>query len=163
MNLLFITKYLSGDLVSLIRELYIVLIPFFAVLLAMILDLFFGIQKAKSLGEARTSYGLRRSVRKFIEYYSMLILAFVIDVLASIIDNYNLPYITFAAAAYLVFTEILSIREKASEKERRRQNKDIGTLLTLIENRGDIANAITDIVKKRLEEEKEKAEIDSIE
>lgn len=168
MNLLFITKYLSGDMIALMREIKIALIPFFLVLIAMSLDLIFGIQKAISIGEARTSYGLRRTGKKFIEYYSMMILAFTVDVLASIIDSYNLPYITFAIGAYLVITEGLSIREKASEKERRKQNKDIGVLLSILENRGDILKTITDIAKKEidksnelLEKEKEDKENDT--
>ncbi len=155
MNLLFITKYLAGDIGSLIKEIKIALIPFFIVLIAMILDLIFGIQKAISLGEARTSYGLRRTGKKFIEYYSMMILAFTVDVLASIVDSYNLPYITFAIGAYLVITEGLSIREKASEKERRKQNKDISMLLSILENRGDIFKTITDIAKKEIDKSNE--------
>lgn len=161
MTILFITKYLNDDLPALVRELYIVLIPLFAVFVAMIIDLIFGLYKAKESGEVRTSYGLRRTVRKFIEYYSMLILAFVIDVLASIIDNYNLPYITFIAAAYLVFTEILSIREKASDKERRRQNRDLQILIGLVENKGDLLKSITSFVKKQLEEEKSNDKLNS--
>ncbi len=142
-------------MISLVKEIKIALIPFFLVLIAMIIDLIFGIQKAISLGEVRTSYGLRRSGKKFIEYYSILILALTVDILASIVDSYNLPYITFTVGVYLVITEGISIREKASEKERRKQNKDIGMLLTIFENRGDILKTITDIAKRELEKEKE--------
>ena len=51
------------------------------VMVAMIVDLVSGLIKAKQRGEIRTSYGLRRTVNKFIVYEGGVLIAIMIDVM----------------------------------------------------------------------------------
>ena len=54
------------------------------VILAMIIDFYFGISKAKQIGEARGSEGYKRSIAKFNLYFGMLVFAFIFDALVPI-------------------------------------------------------------------------------
>lgn len=156
MEFLFITKYLSGDIAGIVKELHVVLIAVVAVFIAMSIDLFFGIRKAKLNGIARSSYGFRRSVIKFIEYYAAFIIAFMLDVISSISESVNLPYITFIVAAFLIFIEAKSIRENILDQDRMKdQNKDIRMLVSLFKNRGDMLKSILEVLEKQLTKEKE--------
>lgn len=151
-TLLFITKYLAGDFDAIQKEVYILAVPYVVVFIAMGLDLIAGILKAKKLGEARTSIGLRRTVSKFKDYFGMLLIASLIDVLLSVVDVYSLPYVTFACGLYLTFIEGLSIREKGEDKIRRQNNKDLKALIAVLENRGDLVKAFVEMVKNEISE-----------
>lgn len=148
--LLFITKYLDGDFEAIQKEVYILAVPYAVVFIAMVLDLIAGILKARKLGEATTSEGLKRTVAKFKDYYGMLLVATLIDILLSVVEPYNLPYATFASGIYLTTIEGLSIREKGEDKIRRQGNKDLKVLVSLLENRGDLVKAFVDIVKSEI-------------
>lgn len=151
-TLLFITKYLAGDFDAIQKEVYILAVPYAVVFIAMVLDLIAGLFKAVKLGEARTSEGLKRSVTKFKDYYGMLLVATLIDILLSVIEPYNVPYATFASGIYLTFIEGLSIREKGEDKIRRQSNKDLKALVAVLENRGDLVKAFIEIVKNEIAE-----------
>lgn len=155
-KLLFITKYLTGELEALQKEVYILAVPYAIVFIAMTLDLVAGIMKARKLGEARTSEGLKRSVSKFRDYYGMLLVATLMDILISVVEVYNLPYITFACGIYLTFIEGLSIREKGEDKTRRQNHKDLKALITILENRGDLVKGLIEVVKEEINQESNK-------
>lgn len=156
MNLLFITKYLAGDIPGIFKELNIVAVACIMVFVAMAIDLCFGIRNARIRGVARTSYGFRRTITKFLQYYSTLLMAFTLDVIASISDHINLPYITFLMAAYLIFIEARSVRENVFDKDGiKQQNKDFQLLAKLLANKGDVVKSLIDAVQK-LEEKEDK-------
>lgn len=157
-TLLFITKYNSGDFEALRKETLILAIPYVTVFVAIAIDLIAGVMKAKAAGEVRTSFGLRRTVSKFKDYYSLLLVSSMIDVLLSLLDTYNQPFVTFAAGLYLVVIELISIREKWDEKVRRRNNKDIHAVLSVLENRGDLLKAFTEILKRETDEKQTEAQ-----
>lgn len=157
---LFITKYIGGEFEALQKEVYILAVPYAVVFIAMVLDLISGILKAKKLGEASTSLGLRRTVNKFKDYYGMLLVASLIDILLSVVEVYSLPYVTFACGIYLTFIEGLSIREKGEDKGHRQNNKDLKAFVTLLENRGDLVKAFTEIVKREIEGHENKGKTD---
>lgn len=160
MELLFITKYLDGNIEGIIKELYIVLLAFIIVSAAIAIDLFYGIRRAKRLGVARTSYGFRRTVTKCLQYYSVMLFAFMLDVLASIVDQINMPYFSFIMAAFLVYIEFKSVRENISDKEGiKQQNKDLRDLLNLLVNRGDGLKALADQLDEKIKKD-EKDESD---
>lgn len=153
MKLLFLTKYLDGNNDAIIQELHIVLLAFVLVFVAMFIDLIFGVRAAKLRGEARTSYGFRRTTLKFLEYYAIMMLTFIIDVIASISEHSNLPYVTFLAALILVGIEAFSVYENFQNKKLKSVGKeDLKTLLTLIQNRDDILNSVIEAAQKKLEE-----------
>lgn len=159
---LFITKYLEGNMLELQREIHILAVPYGTVFLAIVLDLVAGLVKASRLGEMRTSVGLRRTVSKFRDYYSMLLIATLIDILLSVMDVYELPYITFACGIYLTFIEGMSIREKGDDKMRRKNNQDLKAIITVLENRGDLMKSFVEIVKEEVKELEEIAEAEPL-
>lgn len=145
MNLLFINSFLAKDYGTLESKLILVLIMWFIVLLAIIIDLVAGVRKAMQLDEARTSQGFKRTVTKLMQYYGLLSFALMFDILASIVEP--LPYITALASIFLVFIEAKSVYEKAEEKERRKLSRELDTLVILMENKDNIIKAASEIIK----------------
>lgn len=144
--LLIIQHLLEGDIKSLKFELAIVAIMWGLATSAMAIDLVFGWSKAKKRGEARTSYGLRRTVTKAVLYYALLFFAFMFDCIGMFF--YALPYMTMIGTAFILFIEGKSIIEKAHDKDKRRLNRSLDELATLLENRGDLIKGIIEIVKR---------------
>lgn len=155
--MLFIQSLLSGDYQAFEFKLAIVAIMWFMVTVAMALDLISGYRKAKERGEARTSYGLRRTVTKAVLYYALMLFAFMFDCIGTFF--YPLSYVTFIAAAFLIFIEAKSIFEKAHDKDKRKLNKSLEELSILLDNREDLIKGVAEIVKSQIKvEEKEKEE-----
>lgn len=125
------------------------------VFLAMVLDLVSGIMKAKQRGEARTSYGLSRSISKFVMYEGGVLIGAGIDILMHIssllpalgLGNLaNVPVITCVIGIFLLVTEFLSMREKADEKMRRNFNNTAELLQTLFSK-----EELKELIKNKLE------------
>lgn len=159
--LLFIDSLFKGDYVTLKIKIAIVGIMWLFVLVAIIIDLISGYSKAKQRGEARTSYGLKRTVSKFTLYYSCLLLAFMIDaILMYVISSFNfiipaIPYITMVGSIYLIYVEARSVMEKAEDKEKVRLTKNLSELITFLENKDDVIKAISETLKKAQENGKD--------
>ena len=111
------------------------------VMLAMLIDLVSGLYKAKLRGELRTSYGLSRSVSKFILYGGSVMIALMVDimvhysrlfVLMKLLPIVGVPVITCLVSVFLCVIEFLSIREKAEDKVRKRMDKTLGAIIELI-------------------------------
>ena len=127
-----------------------VCIAAFIVFVAMTVDLASGLYKAKIRGEVHSSWGLKRSVQKFILYEGAIMIAGGIDVLvltcrvtALIGCNVlnGIALFTGLIAILLCIVEIWSLREKADEKTR----KDIhraGELIGGLLDRQQICEAI---------------------
>ena len=107
------------------------------VILAMMIDLVSGIYKAKQRGEVRTSYGLSRTVSKFILYCGSAIIAAMIDlmihyshlmILMKFAPLVGVPVVTCLLSVFLCIIEIKSIREKADEKT----NKDVDDVARML-------------------------------
>lgn len=109
--------------------------------IAMFIDLIAGVRKARQRGEIRSSYGYKRTVDKALKYYSLLLLCFMIDVIASLIIT--VPYFTMAAGIGIIMIEIKSWYEKADEKEK----KDINMIAEILKNKDDIVKAVTETIK----------------
>lgn len=148
---LFIQSLLNEDYTTLRFKLAIVGILWLIVFVAMTLDLISGWKKAKERNEARTSYGLRRTVTKAVLYYALMLFAFLFDCIGTFF--YPLPYVSVVAAGFLIFIEGKSILEKAHDKDKRRLNKNLGDLSILLENREDLLKGLSELVKKQLENE----------
>ncbi len=111
------------------------------VMLAMLIDLISGLYKAKLRGELRTSYGLSRSVGKFILYGGSVMIALMVDimvhysrlfVLMKLLPIVGVPVITCLVSVFLCVIEFISIREKAEDKVRKRMDKTLGAIIELI-------------------------------
>ena len=111
------------------------------VMLAMLIDLVSGLYKAKLRGELRTSYGLSRSVGKFILYGGSVMIALMVDimvhysrlfVLMKLQPIVGVPVITCLVSVFLCVIEFISIREKAEDKVRKRMDKTLGAIIELV-------------------------------
>lgn len=103
----------------------IIVIACLLVIGAMVIDLCAGLYKAKMRGEIRSSWGLKRSLSKFISYIGGLLIAAGVDLLMHFCKAfqlfhldllYGLPVITCIIAIFLLVVEFLSVREAADEK-----------------------------------------------
>jgi len=151
--LLIIESYLNQDFAEVRFRLAIVGIMWLFVAIAITLDLISGWRKAKERSEARTSYGLRRTVTKTVLYYAMMLFAFMFDCIGMFF--YAQPYVTFVAAGFLIFIEAKSILEKAHDKDRRKIGNSLKELSQIFDNRDDLLKGLFQLVKQ-LSQEKEK-------
>lgn len=128
-------------------------------LVAMFIDFVSGWRKAKLRGEARTSYGVSRSITKFLMYEGALAITCVIDTLVhfavlQVSDTvYYVPLVTILGAVVECVVEIMSIREKADEKERNRIDRALTTIVNLIGK-----DRALEVVKELLEQKEVKDE-----
>ena len=127
------------------RFAFIVSLCMAAMLVAMIVDLIFGVRKAKRNGEATTSTGLKKTCDKARKYFSPFMATVCIDIIAAC-ANLQVPIFSMLWAAYCVFCEFISIREKAWQKaEIRKQDR---TMQVILENKDEIAKAVVEIMKE---------------
>lgn len=98
------------------------------VLVAMMIDLASGWQKAKQRDEAHNSYALSRTLNKFLLYEGGILIAMCIDILLHLCHFWTLigislltsvPVVAILLGIYLCVVEFLSLREKADEKQRK--------------------------------------------
>ena len=108
------------------------------VLVAMLVDLASGIHKAKMRGEIRSSWGLKRSLTKFIMYEGGMLIAFGVDLLiyfSRLFELFHLnvitgvPVVTCLIGIFLLVVEFMSIREK-SDKKTKKDFSEAGELIT---------------------------------
>ena len=116
----------------------IITLAYAGVIISMFVDLVFGVKKAKERNEARTSTGYKKTSTKAQKYFSPMLCLTVIDVMASVIVPF--PVFTMAWAAYCIFCEFKSVREKSWEKAE--MLKAQKTMSVVIENKEDIAKLV---------------------
>ncbi len=129
----------------------VVVMACFVVLCAMVIDLISGLAKAKQRGEIRSSWGLKRSLNKFIMYEGGMLIAAGIDVLmhASHIYQlvrleaiYGIPIITCLLGVFLLVVEFFSVREKADEKTRTEMSR-VAELAEKMVHKDELVDALT--------------------
>lgn len=135
-----ITEYLNSDYAGILQKLIVVSMAWGGVLIAILIDLFFGIQKARKLNELRSSEGYKRSIEKFVFYYASLFFALLFDALLPISFFFSfplsaIPFITILAATALILTEFKSVREKAEDKVRRKTEASAMQIIELLKNK----------------------------
>jgi len=117
MKLSFINQIIEQDWHQLEILAEILVIFYTCVLGAILIDLFFGVRRARLQGVVRTSYGFRRTITKATTYFGLLMMLTIADVLASII--FRLPYFTAIGAIGLVLTELKSVFENIRNENKR--------------------------------------------
>nr|DAH95534.1 MAG TPA: holin [Bacteriophage sp.] len=131
------------------RFAFIVSLCMAAMLVAMVVDLIFGVRKAKRNGEATTSTGLKKTCDKARKYFSPFMATVCIDIIAAC-ANLQVPIFSMLWAAYCVFCEFISIREKAWQKaEIRKQER---TMKVILENKDDIAKTLIQLLNQEQQE-----------
>lgn len=129
----------------------VVVMACFIVLCAMVIDLISGLAKAKQRGEIRSSWGLKRSLNKFIMYEGGMLIAAGIDVLMHVSHIYQLvrleaiygiPIITCLLGVFLLVVEFFSVREKADEKTRTEMSR-VAELAEKMVHKDELVDALT--------------------
>ena len=137
------------------RFAFIVSLCMAAMLVAMVVDLIFGVRKAKRNGEATTSTGFKKTCDKARKYFSPFMATVCIDIIAAC-ANLQVPIFSMLWAADCVFCEFISIREKAWQKaEIRKQER---TMKVILENKEDIAKTLIQLLNQEQKEGGEKDE-----
>lgn len=127
------------------RFAFIVSLCMAAMLVAMVVDLIFGVRKAKRNGEATTSTGLKKTCDKARKYFSPFMATVCIDIIAAC-ANLQVPIFSMLWAAYCVFCEFISIREKAWQKAEIRKQES--TMKVILENKEDIAKTLIQLLNQ---------------
>ena len=118
-----------------------------AILIAMGVDLFFGIRKAHERGQPTTSRGLKMTSRKAVKYLVPFLVLSLIDIIGTAV--FTAPYLSMIWSAYCMLCEFKSVREKAWEKtEIERQDRIVQTTIA----EGDLEKAAKTLVAAFLEE-----------
>lgn len=113
------------------------------VLFAMMIDLASGLYKAKLRGEIRSSWGLKRTLTKFITYEGGMLIAAGVDLLmhmSRLVDLFGLdaihgvPVITCLVGIFLLVVEFISIREKADKKTKKELSDAVDVVTKLLSN-----------------------------
>ena len=135
----------------------VVVMAMIIVVLAMTVDLVSGLIKAKQRGEIRSSYGLKRTLNKFVLYEGGMLIAAGIDLLIHLSHLLQLfplkaiegvPVITLVVGIYLLIVEALSVREKADQKVRDDMRK-AKELLEKVITKEDIADILSEVIERR--------------
>lgn len=144
--------------------LIIVIFEFFIVLFAMGWDFASGYYKARLRGESRNSYGLRRTVSKFILYAGSICIASGIDSICYVCRFWDfvhltplarVPVVSSIVAVFILVTEVRSIWEKADAKQRRQAGRTAEMIGKVI-NKELLKEAFTEVLINSKEKEKEK-------
>ncbi|WP_444327655.1 hypothetical protein [Paraprevotella clara] len=120
-------------------------------LLSMAVDFFTGLQKARRNGVARTSQGLKKTAAKATKYFTPYMVLVGIDLISCVV--LPVPAFSMVWAAYCVYCEFKSVREKSWQKaEIQKAGK---TMSVIIENKDDIARLAAEILFNKEKAEKE--------
>lgn len=115
-----------------------------AMLLAMTVDFFTGLHKAKKNGVARTSQGLKKTATKATRYFTPYMVLVGIDLISCVVMPF--PAFSMLWAVYCIYCEFKSVREKSWEKEEMRRAQK--TMSVIIENKDDIARLVAEMLFK---------------
>ncbi len=130
----------------------IVVLCMASMIASMLVDLVFGVKKARQNGEATTSTGLKKTCDKARKYFSPFLVTVCIDIIASC-AGVPVPIFSMIWAAYCVFCEFMSVREKAWQKAEIRKQEN--TMRVVLQNRGDLAKAIVEALRMQQQPEHE--------
>ncbi len=151
MKLLFIPSIMNHDWTRVNEFLTVLALLYACVFLSVIIDLFFGVRRAKHLKIIRTSFGYRRTITKLTSYFGLMIMLSIADIVASVV--FDMPYFTVIGAIGIVLVEVKSVFEKL-----RQENKSVEdiqkVLLNLFENKEDIQALISFLNSKKQEDKK---------
>lgn len=143
------------------KLLIIVVFEVLLVTVAMSWDFASGYHKAKLRGEKRNSYGMKRTVSKFILYFGSITIALGIDCtcyVCKFFDFVHLPFLmtvpVFASmiSIFIMVIELRSIWEKAEDKARRQAKDTVQTVSSIVKSE------ILDILLSTMKEKEERHE-----
>ena len=136
-----ILHIITQDWDALMLQFLIILIDCVAVILAMGIDLYFGIQVSKKNGGFIRSKGLQKSTQKLIRYLSLIMLALCLDVINPVFvyfDITSFPIFSCAAAFILIYTEYKSIKEKFDDDFQKELQDNALEILNFVKNNKEL-------------------------
>lgn len=84
---------------------------------AALIDMWTGIDAARTNKERIMSHGLRKTVRKIIDYLRIVYFFLLIDILGAVFSWYNLPYCAILATLGVLLIEGRSVIENSKKKQ----------------------------------------------
>ena len=99
-----------------VRVVIIVICWIFSII-ACIVDFWSGTLTAKILGEKLMSHGFRRTITKIGDYARVLMFAFMVDALGSLLSFYILPFATMLCALAILCIEGKSVLENSKRRK----------------------------------------------
>lgn len=127
-TLLFIPSLFEGDIHGFMTEIAIVMLLWLVVIAASMIDLITGISASRRVGRKRTtSWGLRRTLSKDLQYLSMLVMLLIIDVVLSVLSPYltifSIPLLSALGSGAIVIVEAISVYENMRKGKDEKEDK----------------------------------------
>lgn len=107
----------SGGYDSLQRLGLIMLVLWFIMCTAVLVDLWAGVTRARINKEVIHSYGLRRTCEKLGSYWRIQLMGLTVDIVGSLISWYNLPYASIVITVGVLIIEAISVWENEKSKK----------------------------------------------
>lgn len=98
------------------RMLLVVVILWLMMLVAVMVDLWTGVERAKAANEYVNSGGFRRTFTKVGDYWRVLAMLFIVDVIGNIFPWYSFPYASILGTMAVIAIEFRSVIENLREK-----------------------------------------------
>ena len=116
MTLLFIPSLLAGDTTACMVKVAVVVLLWLIVIIASMIDLATGIAASKRIGQHKTtSWGLRRTISKDLQYLALLVMLLLIDIALSALSPYlsifTIPILSVAGVITVTTVEFVSVVE----------------------------------------------------
>ena len=138
--LLFIPSIIDKDWSRLNALLTGLAVLYACVFLSVLIDLFFGVRRARQQKIVRTSFGYRRTITKLTSYFGLMLMLSIADIAASVI--FKMPYFTVTGAIGIIFVEAKSVVENLKQQEKGIEEIQ-KLLLKLFENKEGIQTLIS--------------------
>ena len=149
--LLFIPSIINEDWSHFNALLTVLAVLYACVFLSVLIDLFFGVKRARRMKIVRTSFGYRRTITKLTSYFGLMMMLSIADIAASVV--FKMPYFTVVGAIGIVAVEAKSVFENI-----RKEEKSIAEvqklLLKLFESKEEI-QALVSFLNTQKQEEKQ--------
>lgn len=132
---------MDGLLFYAVVRISITLVCWFFMICANLVDFWSGTSTAKSLGEALMSHGFRRTIIKIGDYWRVMLMMLMFDVLGAFLSFYVLPFATILGTIAIICIEGRSVFENSKRKKA---------------HAAEIPEMVAEIVKATTSEEGEK-------
>ena len=130
------------------------------VLIAMSIDLASGLYKASLRGERKSSYGLQRTTMKAIAYFGSVLICYGVDVLVHLGKLWvaigwgwmvGVPAFAILMGTFNCVVELVSVREKAVDKQDRHAAKKILAIINGLRQSEivELAESIKNLAEKK--------------
>jgi phage-related holin len=151
MQPLFIPYLINHDWNHFKAGLIVLVVLYAGVFLSVLIDFFFGVRRAKRMNIVRTSSGYRRTISKLTNYFGLMLMLSIADIVASVI--FKMPYFTVAGAIGIVLVEAKSVFENLKQQEKSIAEVQ-SVLLKILENKDEI-QAILSLLNADKKEDKQ--------